>query len=71
MSTRAYRLLVLGCMLSWFLLGMHTPILHEITEHGRVPRPSVLVAVAAIAMAALAALWRLLRAPRQDAAGPA
>jgi hypothetical protein len=66
MSTRSHRLLVVGCMLSWFLLGMHVPIVHEITGHGRIPGPSVLLAVAAIVLAALAAAWALLRAPAAD-----
>ena len=65
MSTRAYRLTVIGCMLTWFVLGMHAPLVHELTEHGRVPRPPVLVAVTLLAAGALAALWSLLRAPRR------
>ena len=67
MTTRSHRLLVVGCMLSWFLLGMHAPILHEFSEHGRVPSASVLVAVAVLAAAALSGLWLLLRAPRRGA----
>ncbi|GJG85223.1 hypothetical protein tb265_04040 [Gemmatimonadetes bacterium T265] len=55
-------------MLSWFLLGLHAPILHAATAHARAPRPSVLVAVAFLTAAALAGLWVLLRAPRRPAA---
>lgn len=65
MSTPSYRLVVVGSMLSWFLLGMHAPVLHELTEHGRVPRASVLVAVSLLAAGALAGMWFLLRPPRR------
>jgi hypothetical protein len=68
MSTRSYRLAVVGCVLSWFLLGVHAPVLHEITSHGRAPRAPVLAAVALLAGGALAGLWLLLRAPRRGAA---
>lgn len=61
MSTRSYRLVVLGCMLSWFLLGMHAPIVHQITEHGRYPGVGLLVPLVLLAGVALAALWALLR----------
>jgi uncharacterized membrane protein YuzA (DUF378 family) len=68
MSTRSYRLVVVVCALSWFLLGLHFPIVHEITRHGRVPETSVLVAVSLVAACAVAMLWILLRAPRRGAA---
>jgi hypothetical protein len=45
MSTRSYRLLVVGCVLSWFLLGMHAPIVHQVAEHGRVPGTPVVAAL--------------------------
>jgi hypothetical protein len=61
MRTRNYRLTVVGCVLSWFLLGLHFPVVHEITAHGRAPHWSVLVIVACIAVAAVGSLWALLR----------
>jgi hypothetical protein len=67
MSTRSYRFLVVGCMLAWFLLGMHAPIVHQVVEHGRVPRTPVVLAVALLAAAALGGLWALLRVPRRGA----
>ena len=63
MSTRSYRLVVLGCMLSWFLLGLHAPIVHQLTSHQHAPHTSVLAAVAVLALCALAGSWALLRAP--------
>jgi uncharacterized membrane protein YuzA (DUF378 family) len=66
MSTRSYRLVVVVCALSWFLLGLHFPIVHQITRHGRVPEASVLVVVALIAVCAIAGLWVLLHAPRPE-----
>jgi hypothetical protein len=63
MRIRYYRLTVLGCALAWFLLGAHLPILHALTEHGRSPSWTVLLAVAAVTVAALACVVMLLRAP--------
>ena len=60
---RNYRLTLIGCALSWFMVGLHMPVLHEFS-HGRSPRPGVLAATALLAVAALATLWALLRAPR-------
>ena len=68
MSTRTYRLAIVGCALSWFLLGMHVPLLHQVVGHGRTPGTPVLVAVAGVAVAALAVLLLLLRTPRPEAA---
>lgn len=67
MSMRAYQLTVVGCALSWFLVGLHLPALHEITHHGRSPHWSVLALVALFAVAALGGLAVLLRAPARRA----
>jgi uncharacterized membrane protein YqjE len=67
MSTPSYRLTVVACALSWFLVGLHAPIVHEVTHHGRIPRWSVLAVVALLVLAAVAALWALLRTPRPRA----
>ena len=63
MSVRSYRLVVVGSVLSWFLLGLHFPIVHQMTGHGRAPSVSVIVAVTVIVVASLAGLWVLLRTP--------
>ena len=63
MSMRAYQLTVVGCALSWFLVGLHLPALHEITHHGRVPHWSVLALVTLFVLAALGGLAVRLRAP--------
>jgi hypothetical protein len=67
MSTRSYRLVLVGCMLSWFLLGMHTPLLHQFTAHGRAPHAGILAVLAVLAAGAVAGLWALLRAPGRGA----
>ena len=64
MSTPLYRLTVLACALAWFLVGLHTPVLHQITEHGRVPEAGLLTILALLVVIASCSLWMLLRAPR-------
>lgn len=75
MSTGRYRLIVLGCALGWFMVGLHVPLVHGITHHGRMPHWSVLATTVLPVVAAVAALWALLRAPRpgsdRSASGPA
>jgi len=63
MPTRYYRLTVVGCALSWFLVGLHLPTLHELRHDGFAPHWTVLAMLAVLAVAAVAALWALLRAP--------
>ena len=60
---RNYRLTVIGCALAWFLVGLHIPTLHEITEHGAPPRWDMLVITLLLAVAGVATLWALLRSP--------
>lgn len=62
MSTRSFRLTTVACAASWLLVGMHFPIVHEITGHGRTPSAGVMVAVAVVVLAAIGTLWALLRA---------
>lgn len=64
MSTPLYRLTVVACALAWFLVGLHAPMFHEITEHGRVPRTSILVILALLVVIASGSVWTLLRARR-------
>jgi len=68
MSTRAYRAAVVGCMLAWFLLGMHAPVLHRISAHGHTPRAPLLAALVVLAVAAMVGVWTLWRYPRHTAA---
>lgn len=63
MLTRSYRLTVVGCALSWFLVGLHLPTLHEMTHEGRAAHWTVLAIVSFLAVVAVAALWALLRVP--------
>lgn len=69
MRTGHYRLTVIACVLSWFLVGLHLPALHEMTHPGRSPRWSVVVATAALLAVGLAGLRALLRAPARGAPG--
>ena len=69
MRTGHYRLTVIACVLSWFLVGLHLPALHEMTHPGQAPRWSVVVATAALLALGLAGLWTLLRAPARGGPG--
>ncbi|MFL5575680.1 MAG: hypothetical protein ACJ79S_06930 [Gemmatimonadaceae bacterium] len=71
MPMRYYRLTVVGCALSWFLVGLHMPALHQMTHHGRAPHWPVLAAVSFVALVAVAGLVALLRAPGRPRAGAA
>ena len=61
MSARWYRPTVIACALSWFMVGLHMPALHELTHHGRTPAPVVLVTTLLLAVVGIAGLWALLR----------
>lgn len=63
MPTSLYRLAVLGCALSWLLVGLHLPAVHQMTHHGEALPWSVMVIVSLIAVVAVGVLWTLLRAP--------
>ena len=65
MSTPLYRLTVVACALAWFLVGLHAPVVHDFTHHGRAPRVGLLVILALLLIVASASVWMLLRAPRQ------
>lgn len=64
MSTVTYRMLVLGAIVSSFMLGMHVPVLHEILDHGSRPRWDVQIASGILALTAIVCAWRLLTARR-------
>lgn len=63
MSTPLYRLTVIACALTWFLVGLHSPVLHQITRHGRVPGVGLLTVLVLLVVMASGSLWMLLRAP--------
>ena len=71
MSERAYRSTVLASALVWFLLGLHAPVVHQITYHHRMPDTTVLIVVAVLAVAGVFCVVALLRAPRAGGAGGA
>lgn len=62
MRPLTYRLTVLGSALTWMLLGLHLPTLHEVFDHGWRPPMAVLVMTIALALVGVATLWALLRA---------
>ena len=70
MPTRYYRALVVWCALSWFMVGLHLPALHELTHDDHAPPLLVLAVTALFAIGAVAGLWLLLRAPAWRAAPP-
>lgn len=70
MSTRQYRLTVIGSALSWLLLGLHLPTLHELTDHAAAPPMSVLIATVVLAILSATGLWALLRVPAGDRTRP-
>jgi hypothetical protein len=63
MSTRSYRLLIVVCSLTWFMVGLHTPIFHAWTSHGHAPSMTALIATVLLAITAVVALVALLRTP--------
>ena len=66
MSTSLYRLTVLTCVAAWFLIGMHSSVVHEIVDHGRMPHWSLLALFTLFVLVGSGSLWALLRfkAPR-------
>jgi uncharacterized membrane protein YuzA (DUF378 family) len=72
MPMRYYRLTIVVCALAWLMIGMHMPVLHQITHHGRMPSMSLIVLLAAFCVIGIAALVRLLTgkpSPHDAAAG--
>ncbi|HEY0970306.1 MAG TPA: hypothetical protein VGE02_04950 [Gemmatimonadales bacterium] len=68
MPRRYYTLTVLGSALSWLLVGLHLPVVHEVTHHGARPHWGVLILIAIFSVSAIRGTWILLRAhtPRSD-----
>lgn len=62
MPIQIYRLVLVGCVLAWFLLGLHVPALAGI-GHGGHGVPALVISLsAAFAIGGVAGLWVLLRA---------
>ena len=57
-----HRLWVIGCVLSWFLLGLHMPALHEVVDHGHDMGLHVLTGMTVLLVLGIASTWHLLRA---------
>jgi hypothetical protein len=68
MRTGYYRLTVIGSALSWFLVGLHYPLVHQMTHHGHAPQWTVLAVTSLLVVAGVAGLWVLLRAPSRRGA---
>ena len=75
-----YRLTVVGCALSWLLVGLHLPMLQHLTNdmtHERSSHDWLVVAMTTLlVVAGIAGLWMLLRTPgfrtdRSDTGGTA
>jgi hypothetical protein len=54
-------MLVIGAILSSFLLGLHMPLLHEVMEHGESLRWDVLTIMPVLTAIAVVCGWKLLR----------
>lgn len=67
MRPLSYRLTVLGSALTWMLLGLHLPTLHEVIDHGWRPPMPVLVMTIVLALVGVGTLWALLRRPPSTA----
>ena len=42
MSERAYQSTVVVSAIAWFLLGLHAPVMHQITHHHRMRKAELL-----------------------------
>ncbi len=61
MPMRFYRPTVVVSALSWFLMGLHLPAIHQMTHHGEGASWIVLGLTSLFAVSAVAGLWLLLR----------
>lgn len=70
MPTAYYRLLVIGCALSWLMLGLHVRALHVLTHPGHPISWLVLSLTALFGIVGIACLALLLRAPSRGSSVP-
>ena len=63
MTSLQYRLTVIVCVVSWLLVGLHAPALHELTDPAHDARPAALILLGVYGLLGIAAFWSLLRAP--------
>jgi hypothetical protein len=68
MSERSYQTTVLASALVWFLLGLHAPMLHQLTHHNRMPDRTVLIVMAVLSVAGVVSVLALLRGGRGGSA---
>ena len=68
MTERSFRLTVLASALAWFLLGLHAPMVHQITQHHRMPDATVLIVMVVLTVAGVVSVVALLRGGRGGAA---
>ena len=67
MSLGQHRLVLVGGALAWLLLGMHYPIVHQFTHHGRTPQLGLVALFALFAVLGIGALVLLWpRRPHGD-----
>ena len=66
-----YRLTVVGCALSWLLVGMHLPMLRHMMDDRHSHDWLVLTMTALLAVVGIAGVWKLLRSAdlRSDRSG--
>lgn len=66
-----YRLTVVGCALSWLLVGMHLPMLRHMMDDPHSHDWLVLTMTALLVVVGIAGVWMLLRSPgfRTDRSG--
>jgi hypothetical protein len=60
MSLGQHRLVLVGGALAWLFLGLHLPIVHQFTHHGRTPQiglVALLALFAVLSIGALVLLW--------------
>lgn len=60
---RYYRTIVLISTVAWFMIGLHVPALHNVTDHGSALSPSLVVALMILVVVGAATLFALLRDP--------
>ncbi len=67
---RYYRATVVLSALSWLMVGMHLPMLHDMTHEGRSTRWDVLAVTALLTVVGIVGVILLLRAPGSDRSAP-